>query len=92
MHTFHAKTWYGIFNVCNYFCKPKDNIVFFSVDGKNVFVFIRFVVETDDKSKHAIPVLLVSVTGPNKIKYYSILLLELSTLISHRNIFDDTLV
>lgn len=67
MHTFHAKTWYGIFNVCNYFCKLKDNIVFFSVDGKNVFVFVRFVVETDDKSKHAIPVLLVSVTGPNKI-------------------------
>lgn len=67
MHTFHAKTWYGIFNICNYFCKPKDNIVFFSIDGKNVFVFVRFVVETDDKSKHAIPVLLVSVTGPNKI-------------------------
>lgn len=67
MHTFHAKTWYGIFNVCNYFCKLKDNIVFFSVDGKNIFVFVRFVVETDDKSKHAIPVLLVSVTGPNKI-------------------------
>lgn len=67
MHTFHAKTWYGIFNVCNYFCKLKDNIVFFSVDGKNVFVFVRFVVETDDKSKHAIPVLLVSVIGPNKI-------------------------
>lgn len=67
MHTFHAKTWYGIFNVCNYFCKPKDNIVFFSIDGKNVFVFVRFVVETDDKSKHAIPVLLVSITGRNKV-------------------------
>lgn len=38
-----------------------------SVDGKNVFVFVRFVVETDDKSKQAIPVLLVLITGPNKV-------------------------
>lgn len=69
MHAFHAETWYRIFNVCNYFCKPKDNIVFFlySVNGKNVFVLVRFAVETDDKSKHAIPVLPVLIIGPNKV-------------------------
>lgn len=51
------------------FTNPRITSFFFLyfVNGKNVFVFVRFTIETDDKSKHAIPVLLVLITGPNKV-------------------------
>lgn len=62
------------------FANPRITSFFFLyfVNGKNVFVFVRFAIETDDKSKHAIPVLLVLTTGPNKVPIqfcYSIYLL-----------------